>query len=240
MTVPQVGRRIDQKPPTDIQLNNLPRAAPNRADLERQINAAERRRWTAIELRQEAMRAAPAPLAEGEEVPLVTMWVKPADPLIMVPDGMGGQYPEDGVEVGVEDIWANRRIRDGSMVTFQPPPSITSVSPNTGIAGAAVTIAGLGFTGATTVTFGATPATSVVVTNDATITCVAPAGAPGLVPVAVTTPNGTGTLTDGFTYTALARDEAGPAAAPQPAPAPGQQPAPEAQPAPQPAPPPAE
>ncbi len=54
-----------------------------------------------------------------------------------------------------------------------------------------MTITGTGFTGATAVTFGASPATSFSVVNATTITVVSPAGSAGAVNVAVTTPAGT-------------------------------------------------
>jgi hypothetical protein len=91
------------------------------------------------------------------------------------------------------------------------PPLLASVTPNSGsVAGAEpVTLAGTGFTGATAVTFGATPATNVVVTSDTAITCTTP---PGSLPegsgpavafdVTVATPSGPSTLPGGFTYMA--------------------------------------
>lgn len=61
------------------------------------------------------------------------------------------------------------------------PSSITSLSPNFGAAagGTAVTIHGTNFRGSPSVTFGGVAATSVVVVNRTTITCVAPALASG-------------------------------------------------------------
>jgi hypothetical protein len=87
-------------------------------------------------------------------------------------------------------------------------PTITSVAPNFGLAagGTHVTITGAGFTNAgaawspaVTVVFGAQPATAVVVVSDTEITCTAPAlDQDGT--VKVTTPNGTATLTAGFSW----------------------------------------
>ncbi|HEY3323879.1 MAG TPA: IPT/TIG domain-containing protein [Planctomycetota bacterium] len=82
-------------------------------------------------------------------------------------------------------------------------PSVSLVNPNTGplAGGTAVTITGQFFTGATGVTFGGVAATSVTVVNDFQITCTTPAGASAVaVDVIVTTPNGPGTLKNGFTY----------------------------------------
>lgn len=82
------------------------------------------------------------------------------------------------------------------------PPTVTTVTPNTGgtAGGTAVTLVGTNFTGATGVTFGGTAATSVVVVNDTHITLVTPAKTAGAKDVVVTTPAGTGTKTNGFTY----------------------------------------
>jgi hypothetical protein len=63
-----------------------------------------------------------------------------------------------------------------------------------------VTLTGVGFTGATGVTFGGTAATSVNVVNSTTVTAVTPAHATGAVDVVITTPSGSATSTNGFTY----------------------------------------
>src|SRR5215475_2910806 len=83
------------------------------------------------------------------------------------------------------------------------PATVTSVTPNTGLAagGTAVTIAGTNFTGATSATFGGTAATSFSVVNSTTITCTTPVHAVGAVAVVVVQPTGNGTLASGFTYT---------------------------------------
>jgi hypothetical protein len=82
------------------------------------------------------------------------------------------------------------------------PPAITTISPNSGNkdGGTTVTITGTSFTGATSVTFDGTNALSFTVQSDTEITCVTPAGSPGLVDVVVTTPDGIDTLVNGFTY----------------------------------------
>lgn len=81
-------------------------------------------------------------------------------------------------------------------------PGVAVVIPALGLAagGTAVVIEGSGFTGATGATFGGTAATGFSVTNDGEIKCTVPAHAVGAVNVAVTTPAGTGTLSNGFTY----------------------------------------
>ena len=81
------------------------------------------------------------------------------------------------------------------------PPVISSLSPTTGAStgGAAVTIAGTGLTGATSVKFGATAASSFHVNSDRQITATAPSGT-GAVNVTVTTSAGSSTGGP-FTYT---------------------------------------
>jgi hypothetical protein len=71
-------------------------------------------------------------------------------------------------------------------------PSVTGISPASGPAagGTAVTISGVGFTNATAVNFGSTPATQFKVNSDTSISGTAPAGA-GVVDVTVTTPTST-------------------------------------------------
>jgi hypothetical protein len=85
-------------------------------------------------------------------------------------------------------------------------PSITSISPSSGSAsgGTGVTISGSNFTGSTSVTFGGIAATSVNVVNDTTLTVVTPAHAVAVVDVVVTTPLGSGTSANGYTYVSTA------------------------------------
>ncbi|MGO4648004.1 IPT/TIG domain-containing protein, partial [Nocardia sp. 2YAB30] len=87
----------------------------------------------------------------------------------------------------------------GVAYTYVAVPSLTSISPIAGpvTGGTTVTLTGTGFTGATAVNFGATPATSFTVNSNTQITAVAPAGT-GTVLVTVTTPGGT---TGGVAYT---------------------------------------
>jgi uncharacterized protein YhjY with autotransporter beta-barrel domain len=83
------------------------------------------------------------------------------------------------------------------------PPTVTAVSPTTGIeaGGTSVTITGTNFAGTTAVSFGAAPATSFTVNSATSITATSPAGT-GTVNVRVT--NGGGTSAAGaanqFTY----------------------------------------
>jgi hypothetical protein len=89
--------------------------------------------------------------------------------------------------------------------TYIAPPTVTSVSPNSGTTagGTAVTITGTNFATGATVTFGTASATNVVVVSGTTITATAPAGSAGAVTVTVTNlgPQ-SGSLTNGYTYIA--------------------------------------
>ncbi|WDO07643.1 IPT/TIG domain-containing protein [Streptomyces murinus] len=73
------------------------------------------------------------------------------------------------------------------------PPVVTGLTPSGGptSGGTTVTVTGTGLTGATQVRFGSVSASSFSVVSATQITAVSPAGAPGAVPVTVTTPGGT-------------------------------------------------
>ncbi|WP_221411043.1 putative Ig domain-containing protein, partial [Aeromonas hydrophila] len=89
------------------------------------------------------------------------------------------------------------------VVTSSAVPTLTSVAPNSGSTDGAtsVTLTGTDFTGATAVSFGGTAASGYIINNATTITATTPAHAAGAVNVVVTTPSGTATLTNGYTYT---------------------------------------
>jgi plastocyanin len=84
-------------------------------------------------------------------------------------------------------------------------PTITKLSPNKGPAagGTSVTITGTNFTGATTVKFGSTNATSFKVNSATSITTASPAETAGTVNVTVATPGGTSAISsaDHFKFT---------------------------------------
>ena len=88
--------------------------------------------------------------------------------------------------------------------TYHNAPSIFDVDPDNGpeSGGTAVTISGSDFSaiGTTTVTFGGSAASNVVVVNASTITCTTPAHGAGAVNVVVTNDFGSDTLYSGFTY----------------------------------------
>jgi formylglycine-generating enzyme required for sulfatase activity len=80
---------------------------------------------------------------------------------------------------------------------------ITSVYPPAGIfsGGSAITITGAFLNGATSVRIGGVACTNVVAVNSTTVTAVTPAGSLGSTSVAVTSPKGTATAPNAFTYT---------------------------------------
>jgi formylglycine-generating enzyme required for sulfatase activity len=80
---------------------------------------------------------------------------------------------------------------------------ITSVYPPAGIysGGTAITITGTFLNGATGVRVGGVACTNVVAVNSTTVTAVTGAGSIGSTSVAVTTPKGTATAANAFTYT---------------------------------------
>ena len=89
-----------------------------------------------------------------------------------------------------------------SAFTYFAAPTIASVNPNTGsTAGStAITITGTNLTGATIVKIAGVAATSVVVVSSTSITALTPAGTVGAKAVSVTTPGGTATKANSFTY----------------------------------------
>jgi hypothetical protein len=104
--------------------------------------------------------------------------------------------------------FGERRDDDSAMnqaVVNFTGPLVAGISPNSGApaGGTAVVITGSGFASATSVNFGATPASTMTVVSDSQITTTSPAGA-GAVDVTVTTPSGaSGTSpADQFNYSA--------------------------------------
>jgi hypothetical protein len=90
---------------------------------------------------------------------------------------------------------------------FVPTPRVTAISANTGpsTGGTPVVITGTGFTVATGVNFGGTPAASFVITGDTSITAVAPVAPPGPVDVTVTSAGGTDAIGTFDLFTFVAR-----------------------------------
>jgi hypothetical protein len=84
----------------------------------------------------------------------------------------------------------------------QPAPTITALGVTSGpiSGGTSVAITGTDLEGASVVKFGSNPASSYTVDSEGQITAVAPAAAAGTVDVSVTTPAGTATSNQQFTY----------------------------------------
>ncbi|WP_280352582.1 IPT/TIG domain-containing protein [Nocardia abscessus] len=80
----------------------------------------------------------------------------------------------------------------GVLYSYVPAPALVSIVPHSGpvTGGNTVTLTGTGFTGATALRFGATPATSFTVVSDTDVTAVVPAGT-GTAAVTLTTAGGT-------------------------------------------------
>ncbi len=107
------------------------------------------------------------------------------------------------VDITVTTAGGTSATSAADQYTYASLPTVTTVTPSQGVlgGGTAVTIAGTNFTGATGVTFGGTAATSVVVVNPTTITCVVPAAAVGgPVSVIVTTPSGSNAANIAYAY----------------------------------------
>ena len=108
------------------------------------------------------------------------------------------------VNVTITNPIATSATGTGDQFRYDAAPTVTSVSPNAGRTGGAnvVTITGTGFTGATAVNFGGTPATAFRVNSDTSITAGSPAGSVGTVDITVTTPGGTSAAStaDQFSY----------------------------------------
>jgi cysteine-rich repeat protein len=136
------------------------------------------------------------------------------DPTFSAVDSFGNQLYNQLNAVNV--LPANCTVGDTTYCTYRayltlsssfvPQPRVASVSVTSGPAagGTSVTVTGTGFTGATAVTFGATPAPSFTVNGDTSITVVSPAASAGTVDVTVTTAGGTSAAssTDQFTFIA--------------------------------------
>lgn len=95
-------------------------------------------------------------------------------------------------------------------IAIQSGSTISAINPASGTAsgGTGFILTGTGLIGATGITFGGLPATSVNVVNSSTVTGVTPAHAAGVVDVFIDTPAGSATLTNGYTYLATAIGQA--------------------------------
>ncbi|HEY7337758.1 MAG TPA: IPT/TIG domain-containing protein [Bryobacteraceae bacterium] len=129
--------------------------------------------------------------------------------LLTSPDG---DIAEDRMVTSVGSYSATAPLNSGQwimqMVAFRAAagtaPTVSSVSPNSGptAGGTAVTITGTNFAAGASVTIGGTAATNVTVVNATTITATTPAGSAGAATVTVTVSGQSGSLANGFTYSA--------------------------------------
>jgi len=85
---------------------------------------------------------------------------------------------------------------------YEAAPTVSSIASNGGpIAGGQnITITGANFTAASAVTIGGVAVTNLSVVSSTSITATTPAGTAGAANVVVTTPSGSGTLSNGYTY----------------------------------------
>src|SRR5262249_50445492 len=92
--------------------------------------------------------------------------------------------------------------------TYSAPalPSVTSITPTSGstAGGTVLLVSGSGFSAASSVLFGSTPAASFTVYSDSLISAVSPTDAAGTLDITVTTPAGTSAAisADRFTFSA--------------------------------------
>jgi len=119
-----------------------------------------------------------------------------------------GNYSAEIVIASNDPDEASTTVPVTLQVSPAEPPTVTSVSPNSGEQGATLeaTIGGTNLTGATAVSFGdGITVNSFTVVSATEITAnisISATATPGSRDVSVTTPDGTGTLTDGFTVVA--------------------------------------
>jgi hypothetical protein len=111
------------------------------------------------------------------------------------------------VNITVSSLQGTSAANDSDIYTYEPPPTLTSLSLSSGpiAGGTSVTITGTGFVSGMTVSFGSNLATNVVVASSTSLTATSPAGTSiygGMVNVLVTTVNGTSAIlsADQFTY----------------------------------------
>jgi hypothetical protein len=112
------------------------------------------------------------------------------------------------VDVAITNPGGTSATTTADLYTYRAPPSVTSLSPTSGLPGALVTIHGNNFTGATQVCFGQTctsAANPPVVLDDNTITANVPSSPfeGSTVDVTVTTPAGTSPTSPSDLFTLL-------------------------------------
>ena len=108
-------------------------------------------------------------------------------------------------DITVTTVGGTSAVSALDQFTYVAAPMISMVAPVSGpqMGGTAVSLSGTGFTGASAVLFGTTPAISFTVNNDSQITAISPTGS-GSADITVTTVGGTSAMSalDQFTYVA--------------------------------------
>jgi hypothetical protein len=107
------------------------------------------------------------------------------------------------VDVTVTNANGQSGTLTGGYTYLNPPPTVSSVSPNQGTTngGTSVGISGTGFLAGATVTFGGTAATNIAIVSSTSITATTPAHSAGTADITVTNTDGqTGTLAGGYSY----------------------------------------
>lgn len=155
-------------------------------------------------------RASDGSILTKSALDALTTDVPDPDPEVLVPIEVYQDYtigagvdPDPAFEGGRRRLfYAGQVVKQSYIDALFEAATIDSVAPNTGAAagGTAVTITGANFAGVTGVTFGGVAATSVVVHDETTVTCVTPAHAAGAVDVVVADDSGNVTETGGYTY----------------------------------------
>jgi hypothetical protein len=107
------------------------------------------------------------------------------------------------VNVTVTSPHGTSKASSGNRYTYDPVPTVSSISPNYGVQGTMVILTGTGLVTGSQVWFGADQASNVVRISSTELKAAAPYPAAGTVPVTVVTPGGTSYpgVYDQFTYT---------------------------------------
>jgi hypothetical protein len=126
------------------------------------------------------------------------------------PNSLTCKVPAAGTDLTVDVVVSTKggssAISAASKYTYVPKPAVTAVAPASGpvAGGQPVTITGTNLSGTTEIHFG-TAQTVPTAGTDTSLTCTTPAGNAGAADVTVVTDGGTSEVSDGGTYTYLAR-----------------------------------
>lgn len=140
----------------------------------------------------------------------LTTDVPDPDPEVVVPIDVFQDYtigegtdPDPNFEGGRRRLfYAGQVVKQSFIDALFVAATVDTVTPNTGAAAGniPVILKGTNLAGVTAVSFGGTPATAVVVHDEETVTCTAPAHSAGAVNVVVTDDSGPVTKNGFFTY----------------------------------------